>query len=119
MSERPEHYATTRPAGRTVRVLFEGRSIVESGAAIELREHYAGKDYPPVIYFPAAALAGLETSESARSTHCPIKGDASYLNYGDVADAIWCYREPLAGVAAIADHYAFDPGKGFRVVADD
>lgn len=93
--------------------------MVESDAAIELREHYAGTDYAPVIYFPAEAIAGLDTSASARTTHCPIKGDASYLNFGAVADAIWCYREPLAGVAAIEDHYAFDPGKGFRTVAAD
>ncbi len=119
MSEPRSHYATTRPAARGYRVEFDGRSIVESHDAIELREHYAGKDYPPVVYFPAAAIAGLETSASARTTHCPIKGDASYLNCGDVVDAIWCYREPLAGVAAIEDHYAFDPGKGFRVVAVD
>ncbi len=119
MSETPAHYATTRPAGRKYQVIFAGRKIAESDAAIELREYYAGKDYDPVIYFPAAALDDLETSASARSTHCPIKGDASYLNYGEVGDAIWCYREPLAGVAAIGNHYAFDPGKGFRVVAGD
>ena len=119
MSESPAHYATTRPAGRKYRVIYAGRAIVESDAAIELREHYAGRDYDPVIYFPAAAIAGLDTSASARTTRCPIKGEASYLNLGDVADAIWCYREPLAGVAAIEDHYAFDPGKGFRTVAAD
>ncbi len=119
MSEAPAHYATTRPAARKYRVLFGGRTIVESEAAIELREHCAGKDYDPVVYFPAGALDCLDTSASARTTHCPIKGAASYLNYGDVGDAIWCYREPLAEVAAIGNHYAFDQGKGFRVVAGD
>lgn len=119
MGKRLDHYAITREVYGSFRVDFAGRPIVEFDAAIELREHYAGKEYAPVIYFPAVALAGLETSDSARSTHCPIKGDASYLNYGDVADAIWYYREPHPGVAAIADHYAFDPGKGFHVVADD
>ena len=119
MSETPSHYATTRSAACRYRVEFDGRTLIESDDAIELREHHAGRDYAPVVYFPAAALAGLDTSASARTTHCPIKGDASYLNCGDVADAIWCYREPYPGVAAIEDHYAFDPGKGFRVVADD
>lgn len=119
MSEARNHYATTQPARRRYRVILAGRAIVESDAAIELREHYGGKDYDPVIYFPETAVAGLETTASSRITHCPIKGDASYLNFGDVDDAIWCYREPLPGVAAIANHYAFDPGKGFRVVADD
>lgn len=106
-----------RPARCRYRVVLDGRTIVESDEAIELREHRAGGDYPPVVYFPAATLAGLETSDSAKSTHCPIKGDASYLNYRDIGDAIWCYRDPLPGVAAIGNHYAFDPGKGFRVVA--
>ena len=119
MSETTAHYATTRPAERKYRVIFGGRTIVESDAAIELREHHAGRDYDPVIYFPAAALDGLDTSASARTTRCPIKGEASYLNYGETGDAIWCYREPLAGVAAIGNYYAFDPDKGFRVVAGD
>ena len=117
MSERHDHYATIRPARRRYRVILAGRTIVESGDAIELREHQAGKQYPPVVYFPAATLAGLETSDSAKSTYCPIKGEASYLDYGDISDAIWYYRDPLPGVAAIGDHYAFDSGKGFRVVA--
>lgn len=119
MSGSATHYATTRPAERKYRVIFDGRAILETGSAVELREHYDGRDFDPVIYFPADAIAGLETSASARVTHCPIKGDASYLNYRAVADALWCYRDPRDEVEAIRDHYAFDQSKGFRVLAAD
>ena len=73
--------------------------ILESDQAVRLVEHYDGRDFEPVIYFPQSAIAALETSESDLSTHCPIKGDASYRNYGAVENALWFYRTPLPGVS--------------------
>jgi uncharacterized protein (DUF427 family) len=40
-------------------------------------------------------------------TQCPWKGEASYLDLGDLHDFVWFYPEPLADVEAIRDRLAF------------
>ena len=53
--------------------------------------------------------------ETARSTHCPFKGDASYFTLKDgsaeAANAVWSYEAPFPAVAEIAGHLAFYPDK--------
>ena len=109
------HFANTKTLEQAYRVLFREAVVLESAPVVALYEHYDGTDLDPVIYFPAAAIATLDTTESDLITHCPIKGDASYLNYGQVANGLWCYRTPLPGVSGIKDHFAFDQRQGFRV----
>jgi len=89
-------------------VLRAGGAVLgETSNALELREG----DYPPVIYFPRddIAVAFLEPSDS--TSHCPHKGDASYVSIQTksvlIRDAGWSYEAPLEGVAAIAGHIAF------------
>ncbi len=118
MSRAGNHYAEVRKSGRNYRVYYLDELILQCDRALSLEEHHYGSDFPAVIYFPADAVAGLETSETDHSTYCPIKGDASYWSYRDAHNAIWCYRDPLPGVAAIKDHFAFDQAKGFRVTFD-
>ena len=111
------HYATTRRSSRNYRVFFGGELLLESSQAIELREHYDGKDFESVIYFPAAVIERLDTEASGLSTFCPIKCHASYLDFRGVPSGIWYYANPVTGVGSIRGHVAFDPGKGFRVIA--
>ena len=101
----------------TYRVYLGDELLLESSDAIELEEHYDGRDFDAVIYFPAAAIEGLDTEPSGLSTYCPIKGHASYLNFRDLPNSIWSYANPLPAVESIRNHYAFDPHKGFRLVA--
>ncbi|MDH3388912.1 MAG: DUF427 domain-containing protein [Gammaproteobacteria bacterium] len=115
MTEAKTHYATTQASDDTYRVFYGEALILESNRVIELNEHYAGKDYAAVIYFPASAFSALETVQTDKSTHCPIKGDASYWSYRDSVNGIWCYQEPLPQVRQIKNHYAFDQTRGFRV----
>lgn len=117
MSKARAHSAKTEASDRNFQVFFNGELILESNQAIKLDEHYDGRDFEPVIYFPESLISTLPTSASDRSTHCPIKGDASYLNFREVENGIWCYREPYAPVSQIKNHYAFDQSKGFRVSA--
>ena len=64
----------------------------------------------------ARADARLEHfTRSARRSHCPYKGDASYydLRAGDAqrSDAVWSYEDPFPAVAAIRGHLAFYPDR--------
>jgi uncharacterized protein (DUF427 family) len=48
---------------------------------------------------------------SGTHTVCPYKGTASYRSVrnpsGGIADAAWCYQEPLEGVRAIRGYLCF------------
>ena len=111
------HFATTKPADKLYQVFLDRELILESDRAIMLNEHHKGKDFAAVIYFPEAEIAELDTSPSDLKTHCPIKGDASYLNFRDIENGLWYYAEPISSVRQIKQHYAFDQSKGFRVVS--
>jgi uncharacterized protein (DUF427 family) len=115
MSEEKTHFAKTAAADQTYQVFFNQEPILESNQAIELNEHYGGKDFDTVIYFPESDISTLRRLKTDRTTHCPIKGDASYWNYRDAENGIWSYQEPLTQVSQIKKHFAFDQSKGFRV----
>lgn len=117
MDQEQTHYATTAAADRVYRVYFDDELIIESEQAVILEEHHDGEDYPPVVYFPPADVAPLYAEKTGLSTHCPIKGDASYWSFREAVNGIWSYQDPLPQVEAIRGYFAFDQGKGFRVSA--
>lgn len=86
-----------------------GAVLVESGNALELSEG----DYPAVIYFPRSDIAMAFLDESAHSTHCPHKGDASYFSIvtksTTLENAAWSYEDPKSDVSEIAGYIAFYP----------
>jgi len=69
--------------------------------------------YDPVIYVPEADLSA-EFDRVEKSTHCPIKGDASYISLGG-EEIGWAYKTPIDMAERLAGHYAFWPAK-VRVV---
>lgn len=107
----PDHPITVEknPARVTVRV--GDQVVADTTAALELRE----STYPPAQYIPLADVDPAFLKESATSTYCPFKGDASYYTLvtadGELTDVIWTYRNPYPAVAEIADHLAFYPDK--------
>jgi uncharacterized protein (DUF427 family) len=72
----PDHPITVAPATRRVRVRFAGRTIAESDRAQVLQE----ASYPKVYYVPREHAEMALFERSARSTHCPYKGDAAYYS---------------------------------------
>lgn len=99
------HFMRVKPVKATVRVRRDGVLLAETRAALRVLE--TGRDvYDPVIYIPATDLtAELQTVEG-KSTHCPLKGDASYLTL-DGAEIAWIYDRPLPFADLIAGHVAF------------
>lgn len=62
-------------------------------------------------YFPRDAINEAFFEDSAKTTHCPWKGDAAYLTVkvGDQSnpDAAWYYPDPKAGAKEIQGRVAF------------
>lgn len=92
-----------------------GAVLGESSKALELTEG----DYAPVIYFPREDIAMAMLERTAKSTHCPHKGDASYFSIvnrsSTLENAVWSYETPFDAVAAIKNHLAFYTGEHVTV----
>lgn len=102
---------TITPSDATWVVRAGGAILAETRAALELREG----SHPPVVYIPRQDVAMALFEKSPTLTTCPHKGEASYFSFvgpdGKVRDAAWSYEAPRDGVAEIAGHLAFYPGK--------
>ena len=116
MSDKKVHYANTEASNQMYQVFYKNEVILESDNIVKLKEHYDTTDFPPVIYFPPSALINLKTSKTEHSTHCPIKGDASYWSYQEAENGIWSYENPNQGVEGIKNHFSFDQKQGFRII---
>ena len=107
----PDHPITITPNPNSVRISVGGQVIAETCRALTLQE----ASYPPVQYIPRqdANISLLE--KTARTTHCPYKGDASYFSIvaGDdlLPNAVWSYEAPFPAMAEIAGYLAFYPEK--------
>jgi uncharacterized protein (DUF427 family) len=103
----PDHPITVEKNPARVVVRVGDQVVADTTAALALRE----SNYPAVQYIPLADVDQSLLKDSATSTYCPYKGDASYYTLvtagGELADVIWTYREPYAAVADIAGHVAF------------
>ena len=83
--------------------------LADSKSALRVME--TGREpYDPVIYIPRKDLAGPLQPLSGKSTHCPLKGDASYFTL-DGEELAWTYDRPLEGSRLIKDYVAFYPNK--------
>jgi uncharacterized protein (DUF427 family) len=107
----PDHPITITANPKRVRVTANDVVIAETTNALTLKE----ARYPAVQYVPRedANMALLE--RSARTTHCPYKGDANYFsiraNGKSLENAIWTYETPFPAMAEIAGRLAFYPDK--------
>ena len=99
------------PAAGSVTVTAGGTVLGTSARALELREGGSA----PVLYVPRADIDMSRLDQTARTTRCPWKGEASYYSIrveGTVLEnAVWSYESPIEGVAEIAEHLAFYPDK--------
>lgn len=102
-------YIEIKPHAGIVRVIWRGRTIATSERALDLVEG-GGR---PVIYLPREDADMSVFEPTAKHTHCPHKGEASYFTLtadgASDANAVWSYQMPLDAVAAIRDHLAFYP----------
>ena len=103
------HFMRIKPVRAAVRVSRGSTLLAESRNALWVLEN--GRDvYDPVIYIPEADISGPLEAVAGKSTHCPLKGDASYftLNGEEIA---WTYDRPFEWSQQLRGHVAFDAGK--------
>ncbi len=113
MTTDPSHYAEIKPSDKTWQVFFQDELLLESDEALELHEHHQGRHFDPVIYFPS--VDDMKITRTEHSTHCPIKGDASYWSFAGTDNAIWSYLDPMPEVSAIRGFDGFMASSGFEV----
>ena len=105
----PDHPISITPNPKRVKVVFQGQVVAETTRALTLQE----ASYAPVQYIPRADASMALYAKTARSTHCPYKGDASYYSLPGPGgeNAVWSYEAPFPAMAEIAGHLAFYPNK--------
>ncbi|GAB5470979.1 MAG: DUF427 domain-containing protein [Rhodospirillales bacterium] len=98
------HFMAIKPVAQPVRIYAGEVLLADTKAAIRLQE--VGRSvYDPVIYVPEQDVSAALT-KTDRSTHCPLKGDASY--YALAGEEIaWSYEAPLDFASQLAGYRAF------------
>ncbi len=85
-----------------MKAMWKGEVIAKSDETIIIESNH---------YFPRHSIVDDYFSESKKSTHCPWKGDASYLSItvnGEInQDAAWYYPSPKDAAKEIAGMVAF------------
>ena len=108
------HRITTRPSARHVRVEADGQVLAESDRPVELDE----TGLPTRYYLPREDVRAELLTPSPTTSHCPFKGDATYLSAPGTRDAFWVYEAPSEEDAQpIAGMLAPWPGR-VRVLVD-
>ncbi|MCR9281365.1 MAG: DUF427 domain-containing protein [Rhodobacteraceae bacterium] len=106
--ENPDHLMVIKDVPRRIRIYQGAALLADSINAVRVLE--IGKSfYDPVIYVPEADIK-TRFGYVDKSTHCPIKGDASYISH-DGEEIGWVYRSPVPMAEKLAGHYAFWPSK--------
>jgi uncharacterized protein (DUF427 family) len=116
----PNHHITAKPAGKRVRVTFNGEVIADTTDAIALHEPHVGHVVAPVVYYiPRKDVKMDRLVRTSHTTHCPFKGDASYFSLkGGAENAVWSYERPYDELVAIKDLLAFYPDKVDSIAAE-
>jgi len=84
------------------KAIYQGQTLAESDDTVVVEGNH---------YFPPGAVQREFLEPSDKTTHCPWKGDASYLSVkvGEdrAPDAAWFYPDPKEKAENIRDHVAF------------
>ena len=107
----PDHPIHIVAEPRRVRVLWGSHVVADTTQALKLTE----ASYPSVFYVPRTDANMDHYAKTARSSHCPYKGDASYYSLVDgdtrAENVVWSYETPYPAMREIAGHLAFYPDK--------
>ncbi|MCO1336129.1 DUF427 domain-containing protein [Microbulbifer sp. OS29] len=105
----PRHFMRAKIVPRTVRVHRGGKVIAESDNVLRVTE--LAKDMlDPVLYFPKEDISVPLLPIEGKTSHCPLKGDASYFTVDDNGEAIaWAYEAAFDFAEVINGRIAFYP----------
>jgi uncharacterized protein (DUF427 family) len=102
------HKVTTHRTTQHVVVTLGGEVLADSRRAVALEE----TGLPTRYYLPREDVRTELLTPSATTSHCPFKGDATYLSAAGAEDAFWLYEAPSEEAALpIAGRLAPWPGR--------
>lgn len=109
---RPTHFMWVQPVDAQVSIYHVNLVLAVSNDALRVIE--VGTDvYEPVLYLPSRDIC-TDLKSGQLTTHCPLKGDASYFDLVDaagsiiVANAALSYPEPLEIATSLQGRVAFE-----------
>ncbi len=112
--DEPRHFMRLKPVNSRIRIRLGDTLVAESLDAVRLLE--VGSDfYDPMIYVPPQDILVPLEPVADRFSHCPLKGEASYLSHagwtpGNSDDFLaWRYKEPFGFAHELAGLVAFNP----------
>jgi len=112
--DEPRHFMRIKPIKSHVRIRLGDAVLAESSNAVRLLE--VGRDfYDPVIYVPWQDVSVALDPVADRTSHCPLKGEASYYSYAGwtpqqpIDYLAWSYAEPFGFARDLAGLIAFNP----------
>jgi uncharacterized protein (DUF427 family) len=107
-AQHPDHSVVVKPFKGRVVVEANGKVLVDTEHALELKE----ANYPVVYYVPRRDTRMADLVATDHHTGCPYKGQASYFSIaGGAENAVWSYEHPYDEVLAISEHLAFYPNR--------
>lgn len=106
--DEPRHFMRLKPVPGRVRILKGETVLADTNAAMRLTE--IGRDvYDPVFYIPQDDVDDGLKPIAGKSTHCPLKGDASYFAGEGGEPLAWTYDRPFDAARALKGLIAFFP----------
>ena len=107
----PRHFMTITPCPSPTIVTIEGMEVARSERAVVIHE-VAHLILDPVYYFPKDDVYMELFTEGSKTTHCPLRGEASYYDFYasdyQLDEAAWSYRNPISVAHTIRAYIAFD-----------
>ncbi len=89
----PRHFMRVKLVNRNVKVFRDGRLLADTRNAYRVTE-IAGDVLDPVFYIPRNDVEAEMLQVAGKTTHCPLKGDATYFEDGQEIIA-WAYDKSL------------------------
>lgn len=107
----PRHFMRIKPMKKRVIISRGGKTLAETTEALLLLE--VGRDlYNPAIYIPRSDISSA-LKPSQKTSHCPLKGDASYFDLTntsgatEVENVAWCYPLPFGFADELKGYVSF------------
>ena len=106
----PRHFMRVKPVPRRVCIRRKGQILVDTQRAVRVME-VATDVLDPVFYVPREDVRIPLAPIEGKTSHCPLKGDASYFASDEGETLAWTYDAPLDFAAAIQGLVAFYPNE--------